>query len=289
MLRFASLSSEEREYQIVLTREMNKLLQEGADLSEVDYANLQDQARNIAQRSAALKTAQADAAIISGLVDNSQANIEASVQRNIQLAKDLLEARKITEGDYARFVEDQVKRVTSLNKEAADDSKKYWEEAAKGIQGALQTFFFDAMQGNMTDLVGSFKKMIDQMVAQALAAKLMQTLFGNNLAGGQVGGFAGTAASFLGGLFGGARAGGGDVQAGKSYLVGEKGPEVATFGRNGTITPNSELSNLGGSTQVSVTIQATDAKSFLQQADAVKREMASMFNDTNRRYNLRAA
>lgn len=39
----------------------------------------------------------------------------------------------------------------------------------------------------------------------------------------------------------GRRAIGGPVQAGRSYLVGERGPEVVTFGRNGHVTPNHQL------------------------------------------------
>lgn len=41
--------------------------------------------------------------------------------------------------------------------------------------------------------------------------------------------------------FGGPRASGGPVQAGKTYLVGERGPEPFVPGRSGTILPNSSL------------------------------------------------
>lgn len=58
------------------------------------------------------------------------------------------------------------------------------------------------------------------------------------------GGFGG----FIASLLGGQRAAGGPVEAGKTYLVGERGPELATFGSNATITPNDMLSSLGGDT-----------------------------------------
>lgn len=48
------------------------------------------------------------------------------------------------------------------------------------------------------------------------------------------------------------RAEGGQVNAGGTYLVGERGPEVVTFGENGNVTPNHELG--GGDTVVYVTI-----------------------------------
>lgn len=47
--------------------------------------------------------------------------------------------------------------------------------------------------------------------------------------------------------FGGGRAEGGDVQAGKTYLVGEEGPELLKAGRTGTVVPNDKLG--GGVTQ----------------------------------------
>ena len=61
--------------------------------------------------------------------------------------------------------------------------------------------------------------------------------------------------SFLGGIFpsidfGGFRAGGGGVTAGRSYIVGERGPELFTPGRSGGITPNSAMK--GGGTMVQI-------------------------------------
>jgi hypothetical protein len=48
-------------------------------------------------------------------------------------------------------------------------------------------------------------------------------------------------------VFGGARAMGGPVTSGTSYLVGEQGPELFTPGRNGSITPNHSLGGGRGS------------------------------------------
>ena len=46
------------------------------------------------------------------------------------------------------------------------------------------------------------------------------------------------------------RAGGGGVTAGRSYIVGERGPELFTPGRSGGITPNSAMK--GGGTMVQI-------------------------------------
>lgn len=59
--------------------------------------------------------------------------------------------------------------------------------------------------------------------------------------------------NFIGGLnpFGGGKATGGPVSMGKTYLVGEKGPELFSPGSNGTIIPNKAL---GGGTTSGTTI-----------------------------------
>jgi hypothetical protein len=46
--------------------------------------------------------------------------------------------------------------------------------------------------------------------------------------------------------FAGAMAGGGEVSAGSTYLVGEDGPELFTASSHGNITPNSQLGDVGG-------------------------------------------
>lgn len=52
--------------------------------------------------------------------------------------------------------------------------------------------------------------------------------------------------------FGGARANGGSVQTGKSYLVGERGAELFTPSSNGMIVPNNALG--GGGTNINLTV-----------------------------------
>ena len=54
--------------------------------------------------------------------------------------------------------------------------------------------------------------------------------------------------------FGGPLANGGMTRGGKSYLVGERGPELFTPGVSGMVTPNHAL---GGSTTVVVNVDAS--------------------------------
>ncbi len=76
----------------------------------------------------------------------------------------------------------------------------------------------------------------------------------------------GGAAGDVGGNFGTAnveaRASGGDVNAGQSYLVGENGPELFTPRGNGTIIPNGAAGNGGMTVNQNFNIQAIDPASF---------------------------
>ena len=74
---------------------------------------------------------------------------------------------------------------------------------------------------------------------------------------GLFGNFGGTferGSGLLGSIFGGKKAMGGSVSSGKSYLVGERGPEMFSPSRSGMITPNHAL---GGSTNIVVNVDAT--------------------------------
>jgi SLT domain-containing protein len=58
------------------------------------------------------------------------------------------------------------------------------------------------------------------------------------------------------------RALGGPVSEGRSYIVGEQGPEMFTPGAAGTITPNNQLAT--GTTNINFTIVANDTTGFDQ-------------------------
>ena len=75
-----------------------------------------------------------------------------------------------------------------------------------------------------------------------LANQLLQVarnmLFFGNLTGTLTSG-----SGIIGSLFGGFMANGGTASAGRSYVVGEKGPELFTPGRSGSIAPAGSFSS----------------------------------------------
>ena len=83
-----------------------------------------------------------------------------------------------------------------------------------------------------------------------------------------------------------ARANGGQVRGGESYLVGERGPELLTMGTSGRIATNENLksamnSDQGKTTQnvnVNFSIVANDTKGFDQLLNSRRGQIVSMIN-----------
>jgi phage-related minor tail protein len=124
------------------------------------------------------------------------------------------------------------------------------------------------MDEGFDGMVKFFSNALKAMAAEAAAAELGKLLFGT--VGGNIGG-GGLLNQFLGdGMgklfgFGGFRATGGSVQTGKSYVVGEKEPELFIPSVSGFITT---LSKLGSSKNTTIVInnniQTPNAESFMR-------------------------
>jgi hypothetical protein len=93
------------------------------------------------------------------------------------------------------------------------------------------------------------------MAAEAVAADIMKSIFGKG-SGSKGGGGIGDIFSIFSGLFGGGRASGGPVSAGRLYEVNENSPEMLSMNgrqylmmgnQGGTVIPNA---GIGGQTIV---------------------------------------
>ena len=146
--------------------------------------------------------------------------------------------------DYAATV-DKIKETTT-------ELSEFTKEAFRSMQNVASDFFFDTLEGNMTDLGDSFRKMVNRMLADWASVKMMRGLFGEDF------GKTGELGGIIGGIFGGARALGGPVMAGNAYLVGERGPELFMPQTSGNVVANNKL---GGGTSISVPIGNIDGGS----------------------------
>ncbi len=124
---------------------------------------------------------------------------------------------------------------------------KEQKQIAKDLKYTFAVEMSTAIKGLITganSLNDAFRNVLNKMAD----AFLNIGLFGN------VGGSLTKGGGLLGTIFSGFLANGGSAKAGKSYIVGEQGPELFTPGTTGTVTPNHQL---GGSTNVVVNVDAS--------------------------------
>jgi phage-related minor tail protein len=123
-------------------------------------------------------------------------------------------------------------------------------DVAKSTQDMTTKMFSgleDAMVGWVQTGKLNFKSLVDSIIADMARIVIEQSIMGPliSMLGSGLGIFGG-AAGGGGGGFGGMKAEGGSVQAGKSYIVGEKGPEWFQPAVGGTIVPRSNSLGSGG-------------------------------------------
>jgi hypothetical protein len=162
--------------------------------------------------------------------------------------------------------------------------------SAAAFEGMFSNGIFDMMQGKWTNLGDLVKQTIDRMVANMIAAKIQFALFGD--LGSTPAGKTPNSTGLLGGLFtsffGGFREGGGPVEAGKAYIVGEKRPEVFVPQSNGSIISDAASVTGGGSVnQNTFYISALDGADVMKVLSSREREIAQMSLSATRKYNLR--
>ena len=134
-------------------------------------------------------------------------------------------------------VEEAVRGIAAVEKQLEQQQKLH--DLYKAIGQSIETGIVDAIQGAIegTKTLGEVARSVFSQIQRSLIQ------FGVN--------------SLLTGLFPGSRlfrANGGPVSAGKSYMVGERGPEMFTPNTGGRITSNDDL---GGSTSIVVNVDAS--------------------------------
>lgn len=134
----------------------------------------------------------------------------------------------------------------------------YLDEHFVPALGHVKDAFFEVKDSAETswnaiiDIVDGAWKIIEPILSKISEGIGKVTGALSHLPGGVVGGALSTIVPGAGSLFGGVRAAGGSVIAGRGYIVGEKGPEWFQPGSSGSITANGGFG--GGMTHVSETI-----------------------------------
>jgi hypothetical protein len=109
-------------------------------------------------------------------------------------------------------------------------------EIGQTVSGTLASAFAQWTRGAELDVKNMVASMLNELAQLTFRRGALEPLFGGGM-GGQ-GSDGGLFSSLLGSIFGGFRESGGDVEAGKAYVVGEKRAELFIPGQNGTIAPS---------------------------------------------------
>lgn len=199
-----------------------------------------DELAKAAKERARQQEAEAKAARDAAITRNAAAwdNMDVSLQTR---AEGLLDNFKL------ESFENGLSNIAVVAEKTFSEFSAYADQAARNMQDAFADFLFDPFQDGLKGMLKGFLDVIRRMVAEQAAAKI----FGSKSSGGL--GLGGLITGAIGALFGGGgktpsgggisnfsgpRALGGPVDMGRSYLVGERGPELFTPGRSGMITPN---------------------------------------------------
>lgn len=179
--------------------------------------------------------------------------VDASKEVNAELIK-LQDAFK----DYVLAAQEEMKfkSRSQLDAMLAD-----WRNTSKQLKEAAADWLFD-FSNKLTDLVltgkADFKDLAQSIIRDLVRIQIQAQLA--NIFGSLFGGS-------TGGAVAGARAYGGPVTGGSTYLVGEKGPEMFVPNVSGTIVPNNQM----GGTNVTVVLNISTGV-----ADTVRAEMMTL-------------
>ena len=132
-------------------------------------------------------------------------------------------------------------------KDAAEKLKETLEAVGEEIEKNIKDNLREAITGAQS-FGDAMKNVLNKIRDKLIDIALDQALSG---LGKGIGGF-------LGKIFGGGKADGGPVSAGKTYLVGEKGPELLTMGSSGGfVTPNNKIGGESVTNNIVVNVDAS--------------------------------
>ena len=146
--------------------------------------------------------------------------------------------------DRQEILNSKVKEQVNISKELGDTLERGLVENIKGAINGTQTF-----GQAMSNVLNSLKNKLMDRALSNLFGGIGDAVFGD---GGKNKGILG---GILGGIFG-KKSMGGPVSRGKSYLVGERGPEIFTPNTSGGITANNAM----GGVNINVNVDASGSE-----------------------------
>jgi tape measure domain-containing protein len=180
-----------------------------------------------------------------------QAKLDGRLEEE-RLAQRIKEIEESNLNDTQKNKLIEIENQTAALKKQIKVSEKL-DQVYKSIGSAVS----DGIVNALTAAVDGTKKLADVAADTLRNVANILLQFGVNTALGGLSTVGGTG-SIFGKLFGGFRASGGTVKAGSSYMVGERGPELFTPARSGSIAPSGSFS--GANVTVNVDASGTQAQ-----------------------------
>ena len=149
------------------------------------------------------------------------------------------------------------KKIENLERkeEAAKALAKQYEQIGKSIEDGIVSNLADAVEGTKT-LAEAAVNVLNKLKRKLIEVAIQRAISGLNI-GGSIG-------DFLKDVF---KAEGGPVNRGRSYIVGERGPEMFVPNTSGTIVPNNSLAMGGGGVTNVITVNVDSSSSDVQSND----------------------
>ncbi len=160
----------------------------------------------------------------------SQEQLDLEIQKTLALHDQIDDTKRLKKEQ--KDAADALKKAQDEEKKRVDDLNAKYKEVGDVIKNGVGNAIKGAIDGTMS-LAEAAKGILDDLMSKLIDFAINAAFAGLGSTGG-----------ILGKLFGPSRANGGTVKPGRAHLVGERGPELFTPGRTGSITPNSAL---GGS------------------------------------------
>ena len=186
-----------------------------------------------------------DLSLLGGTTDPTiEANLDkriAFLQRSLEVGREqaTIEQKIVEFKDKGTdLTEEEIgKKLRLINN--LQRTEQLYQKIGSAIENGIVDAIEGAIQGTKTlgEVARSVFAQIQRTLLQAGVNSLLSKLPGK-----------------LGAAFAGGAADGGPIKGGKTYLVGERGPELFTPGVSGMVTPNHAL---GGSTSVVVNVDAS--------------------------------
>ena len=174
---------------------------------------------------------------------------------------------------------DKLRELKYGNDELTATILETWEDVSKTLPDTLARGLLEGKNA-LESFKNVFNQILDDIALAIIKKNITQPLVdgisgmfsaGASSAGGSS--FFSDIGSSIMGFFGGGKANGGPVIKGRSYLVGERGPEMFMPKTNGQIVPNEALNSDGGGTTVQFVLNAIDTQTgtefLLQNKDKI--------------------